>query len=251
MVIPVFFVVHWVLSVFMQSFFLHRYAAHRMYSVGPRTERALYLLTWICQGSSFLLPRAYAILHRWHHAFSDTERDPHSPVQNDNIFTMMWRTRARYGDVARRRVAVESRFEGGYPEWPALDRIGESLPGRLAWVAVYAVIYALFATAWWQWLLLPVTITMGPVHGAIVNWCGHKYGYRNYPTDDDSRNTLPFDVVCLGELFQNNHHRHSRRSNFATRRFEIDPTYQVMRGLDRLGIIRLLRPGVTTTSRAA
>eukprot|EP01036_Dinobryon_divergens_P038408 gene38408-50429_t len=31
------------------------------------------------EGSSFLSPRAYAILHRMHHAFSDTKRDPHSP----------------------------------------------------------------------------------------------------------------------------------------------------------------------------
>jgi hypothetical protein len=68
-----------VTSVFFQSFFLHRYAAHRMYTVSPRVERVLHLLTYLVQGPSFLSPRGYAILHREHHAFSDTERDPHSP----------------------------------------------------------------------------------------------------------------------------------------------------------------------------
>ena len=33
---------------------------------------------------------------------------------------------------------------------------------------------------WAFFLLLPVHFLMGPFHGAIVNWAGHKYGYRNF-----------------------------------------------------------------------
>ena len=85
---------------------------------------------------------------------------------------------------------------------------------------------------------------MGPIHGAIVNWGGHKYGYRNFDTNDRSRNALPFDVVTLGELFQNNHHKFVTSPNFAFRRFEIDPTYPVLRLFAALGIIRVpVRPG--------
>ena len=80
---------------------------------------------------------------------------------------------------------------------------------------------------------------MGPVHGAIVNWCGHRYGYRNFTTTDASRNSLPFDFVTLGELFQNNHHRASGRLNFASRPFELDPTYLFTRLLARTGVIQL------------
>jgi stearoyl-CoA desaturase (delta-9 desaturase) len=78
---------------------------------------------------------------------------------------------------------------------------------------------------------------MGPIHGAIVNWCGHKYGYRNFESDDLSRNTLAFDFVTCGELFQNNHHRFGQSPNFAARRFEIDPCYQVMRVLAAASVI--------------
>jgi stearoyl-CoA desaturase (Delta-9 desaturase) len=78
---------------------------------------------------------------------------------------------------------------------------------------------------------------MGPIHGAIVNWCGHKYGYTNFDNGDRSRNTLVFDFVTLGELFQNNHHKFGMSPNFAVRWFELDPTYQVMRVLALLGII--------------
>ena len=56
---------------------------------------------------------------------------------------------------------------------------------------------------------------MGPVHGAIVNWAGHKIGYRNYDSDDNSKNTLVFDVLTMGELFQNNHHKWGQAPNFA------------------------------------
>src|SRR5919198_6358834 len=111
-----FFVAHWALSVLFQSLFQHRYAAHRMYDVSPRTERALHLLTWLVQGSSYLNPRAYAILHREHHAFSDGPRDPHSPRHHNNVFSMMWQTALRYSGYAHYRVKPEPRFDGGTPD---------------------------------------------------------------------------------------------------------------------------------------
>ena len=85
--------------------------------------------------------------------------------------------------------------------------------------------------------LLPFHFVMGPMHGAIVNWCGHRYGYRNFDSDDVSRNTLVVRLAHLGELFQNNHHKFGMSPNFAARWFEIDPTYQVMRALALVGII--------------
>jgi stearoyl-CoA desaturase (delta-9 desaturase) len=80
---------------------------------------------------------------------------------------------------------------------------------------------------------------MGAMHGAIVNWGGHRYGYRNFDLDDVSRNSLPVDFLTAGELYQNNHHKFPMSPNFAARWFEIDTTYQVMRLFNRLGIIRL------------
>ena len=34
---------------------------------------------------------------------------------------MMWRTLKIYDGIRGRRVPVEARFEGGYPEWKLLD----------------------------------------------------------------------------------------------------------------------------------
>lgn len=238
-VILVFFVVHWYLSLFCQSFFLHRYAAHKMFTMSKFWERFFFLLTYISQGASFLSPRGYAILHRMHHAYSDTEKDPHSPHYSSNVFEMMWKTKIIYSNYVNRREEPEQRFNRNFPEWQALERFGDTWASRLGWIGVYTAVYALFATSWWMFLLLPLHFIMGPMHGAIVNWSGHKYGYRNFDSDDKSRNTFVWDLFLFGELFQNNHHHRPNRPNFAMKWFEFDPTYPIMKLLNAFRVIRL------------
>jgi len=238
MVIFLFLFVHWQLAVFVQTFYLHRYAAHRMFTMSPGWERFFHLLTYLVQGPSYLNPRGYAILHRMHHAFSDTEKDPHSPHNYGNALTMMWATKKTYDDFAYGRTEPEARFDGGVPRWNFVDHtLGQNWLLRIVWAAGYTLFYVKFATATWQFAFLPMHFVMGPIHGAIVNWCGHKYGYRNFDNGDQSVNTLPWDLLIGGELFQNNHHKFGMAPNFAVRRFELDPTYQVMRLLNAVGII--------------
>lgn len=248
--ILVFFVSHWLLSVFFQSFFQHRYCAHSMFTMSKGWERVFHLSTFLCQGSSFLMPRGYAVLHREHHAFSDTERDPHSPHVFRGFWAMMEHTKERYRGLLDGSVVPEPRFVGGWPEWPLLDDLGSRWSVRLMFAFAYTVFYLVFAPHWAFLLLLPFHYLMGPVHGAIVNWAGHKYGYRNFETRDQSRNTLVVDVLTAGELFQNNHHKHPASANFGARWFEIDPTYQVMRLMRACGIIRF-SDAVPVTDRAA
>ena len=234
--IVVFFLVHWWGSVLMQTFFLHRYASHAMFRLSRPWERTFHLLTYILQGSSYLVPRAYAYLHRAHHAYSDTEKDPHTPHRFGNVFSMMWATKITYADLVHNRAEPEPRFAGYVPTWPALDRFADTNFSRIAWGTAYTLFYIAFAPHWAFFLLLPAHYLMGPIHGAIVNWAGHKYGYRNFQTRDKSRNVLPWDVVTLGELFQNNHHRHAQSVNFAQRRFEWDPAHGLIRVLEAFGI---------------
>ena len=82
---------------------------------------------------------------------------------------------------------------------------------------------------------------MSPIHGAIINWFAHKYGYRNFEVGDTSRNFLPVDFLMMGESYHNNHHKMGSRANFGGIRWhEIDPTYIVIRVLDKLRIIRIV-----------
>jgi stearoyl-CoA desaturase (Delta-9 desaturase) len=227
----------------MQTFFLHRYASHGMFRLSRPWERTFYLLTYLFQGSSYLVPRAYAYLHRAHHAYSDTEKDPHTPHRFTNAFSMMVETKREYAALVQGELRPEPRFQTYVPTWPALDRVADSSASRIAWVVLYTLFYVAFAPHWAFFLLLPVHYLMGPIHGAIVNWAGHKYGYRNFATRDQSRNVLFWDVVTLGELFQNNHHRHGTSPNFAQRAFEWDPAYGFVRLLGVLGIADLSSKG--------
>jgi stearoyl-CoA desaturase (delta-9 desaturase) len=241
MIIILFLVFHWYFSLFAQTFFLHRYGAHKMFSMSKGWERFFYLFTWITQGSSFLNPRAYAIMHRMHHAYSDTEKDPHSPHFFKEVFSMMWFTRNMYNGLVTGNVTAEQKFDKNYPAWQWVDKFAESNFSRYFFLGLYVLFYILFATQWWMFLFLPVHFLMGPIQGAIVNWAGHKYGYSNYNDGDLSRNTLIFDFLMLGELFQNNHHHFSARSNFANKWWEFDPVYPVIFLLDKMKVIQLVR----------
>lgn len=238
MIIFLFFVFHWYLSLFVQTFFHHRYGAHQMFYMNKFWERVFHFLAYVLQGSSYLSPRAYGIMHRMHHAYSDTEKDPHSPHYYNDVFSMMWQTRKIYNDLVDRKIKGEERFTKDLPEWPLIDNLGETLISRVSWGTLYIAFYIVYATEWWMFLLLPIHFLMGAVHGAIVNWFGHKVGYSNYDNNDQSKNSLVFDFIMLGELFQNNHHKHFKRVKFSTKWFEIDPTYPVIKLLSWLRIIR-------------
>lgn len=202
-------------------------------------ERFFYFLTFIAQGASFLNPRAYAIMHRMHHAYSDTEKDPHSPHFFRDVWQMTMKTKDIYLNYAKYKIEPEKPFRGNYPEWPLLDKISDMWIVRILFGVGYLALYIHFATAWWMYLLIPVHLFMGPVHGAIVNWCGHKYGYANYNNHDHSKNTVPVDIFLMGELMQNNHHKSPNSINFAKKWFELDPTFPIITVLNFIGIIKI------------
>jgi stearoyl-CoA desaturase (delta-9 desaturase) len=184
------------------------------------------------------------VLHRLHHAYSDTEKDPHSPHHTKNLLTMMWTTKKIYNDIQYNKAQVDEKFTKNVPTWDALDKIGDTWTSRILWGFIYTMIYITFvgANQWYLFLLLPIHFLMGPVHGAIVNWSGHKYGYSNFDNKDKSKNSLIIDFLMGGELFQNNHHKYASRPNFAMKWFEIDPTYPVIKILHAIRVIRLVNP---------
>lgn len=239
-IIP-FFIAQWYLSLFFQTFFLHRYSAHKAFTMSRFTEKVFFVLTWIFQGSNYLSPYGYGVMHRMHHAYADTPQDPHSPKYDLNLFKMMWKTKLTYSTITNKEVEVDARFTDGVPEWHAFDNFARSWVSRLGWALAYSWVYFTYADVWWLWLLLPLQWLLSPIHGAIINWFAHVYGYRNFEVGDTSRNFLPFDFLMMGESYHNNHHKYGSRANFGGVRWhEIDPTYQVIKVLDKLGVINIV-----------
>ncbi|EAQ40251.2 fatty acid desaturase [Dokdonia sp. MED134] len=240
MLILLFVIVMWYSGLFFQSFFLHRYAAHQTFTMSKTAEKITFVLTWIFQGPSYLSAYGYGIMHRMHHAYTDTDKDPHSPSYDENPFAMMWKTKNIYQDINNDRVEVDAKFKKNVPQWKRFDAFASSRFSRVLWGALYITFFAVFATAWWQWLFLPVVLAMAPIHGVIINWFGHILGYRNFKTKDTSKNLFRFDFLMMGEGYHNNHHKFGSRPNFGgVRWYEIDVTYLIMRFLHRINLIQM------------
>ncbi|MCH8331773.1 MAG: acyl-CoA desaturase [Bacteroidetes bacterium] len=239
MAILLFIIAHWYGSLFIQTFFHHRYAAHQMFTMSKGWEKTFTILSFFAMGASYLSARVYGILHRLHHAYADTENDPHSPKYDANPFAMMWRTKNIYHDILRDNMEIEERFTKDLPSFPSWERIADSWPVRLSWVAIYTAFYFFFATEWWMWMFLPIHYVMGPFHGLIINWFAHKVGYVNFKVDNTSTNLMAWDIFMLGEGYHNNHHKFSGRPNFAVKWFEFDPVYPFIALFNWLGIIKL------------
>lgn len=235
-------VIHWYGSLFFQSVFHHRYAAHGLFTMSKGWERTFFVGCFITQGSSYISARTYGIMHRLHHAHTDKEHDPHSPENTPNIFHMMWDTRNNYNDIHTGKTIVQEKYKKGLPEWLGFDRFAHSWITKAVWMMVYVLLYILLATEWWQYLFLPVTLAMGAFQGAVVNWWAHRFGYENFEMDNTSKNILPVDVLFWGEAYHNNHHRHPSKPNNAHKWFEFDMGYAVMRFLNKVSVIKIVRP---------
>ena len=61
------------------------------------------------------------------------------------------------------------------PDWKILEKIGDLWVTRVLWGIGYFIFYLVFSPSYWFFLLLPVHFLMGPIHGAIVNWCGQEH----------------------------------------------------------------------------
>lgn len=239
MPVLIFFIVIWYLSLFSQTFFHHRYASHGAFSMSRGWEKFFFIFTYITQGSHYMSPRAYAIMHRLHHAYTDTPQDPHSPNFSPNLVSMMLRTRRIYQQILEDKLPVEEKFKKNLPEWAAFDKWANSTLSRVLWVVAYVAFFIFFATSPWMYLLLPVIIVMGAFHGAIINWFAHKFGYRNFWLRNTSQNLFSVDILMLGESYHNNHHKRPSAINFGVKWHELDPVYPVILLMHKLRIIKI------------
>ena len=147
----------------------------------------------------------------------------------------------KYNDILNDRAGIEPKFIKGVPYYEFLEKLGSKWFIRLAWGTLYTLFYLKFATNPWEYLLLPIHFLMGPVHGVIINWFAHKYGYVNFKVNDTAKNLLPFDFLMMGESYHNNHHKLGGRANFGIKWHEFDPTYPIILLLNLLHIIKLKR----------
>ena len=263
------FMLLWYGSLFFQSAFLHRYSAHGQFSMNKSKEKMFFVLTWLLQGASYLSATAYGIIHRLHHSYVDTKDDPHSPSYQKNIMQMMLRTRDIYSEILHHRTFLGRKIDEKYfknvPEWAWFDKRASSIISRLFWVMVYVISYISIAyyeqVSGLEWVgvgaIMIASLGMAPIHGAIINWWGHIYGYHNHDLDNTSTNIsigkstkihwyqIPFSLLMnflmMGEDIHNNHHARQHSLDFAQKWWELDMTYVILLVFDSFKIITIKR----------
>jgi stearoyl-CoA desaturase (delta-9 desaturase) len=216
------------------SIYLHRCMAHGGLKLHALAALPMRLWIWLSTG---MVTREWVAVHRLHHATVDREGDPHSPVIS-GIFAVLFRNAFLYRKSAQRPEVLEK-----YARDVRQDGLERFLLGRHSWLGVALLLGIdlwLLGIGWGALVWVGQMIWM-PAVGGIVNGIGHWVGYRNFDSDDESRNFLPIAVLIGGEELHNNHHADPRSARFSARWFEFDVSWLYIRILSVLGLAKILR----------
>ena len=231
------------LRMFAITGFYHRYFSHRTFRANRWMQFTFALIgaTSVQRG-----PLWWAAHHRRHHRHADTPHDPHSPAVHG-----FWRSHVGWfltRDAFRTDLS-RVRDLARYPELRWLDRFDIFAPVLLA-AALFATGVLLerhapqLGTSGGQMLVWGFFVsTVALFHATVtINSLAHRFGHRRFPTRDDSRNNLWLALLTLGEGWHNNHHFYPGSARQGFRWWEIDLTYYGLYAMERLGLIRDLKP---------
>jgi len=240
------------LRMFAVTAFYHRYFAHRAFRAGRKAQFVFAVL-----GASAVQrgPLWWAAHHRHHHRASDREDDVHSPRHHG-----FWGSHVGWilkPENARTRLELIPDF-ARFPELRFLDRYDTLVPALLA-LALFGLGELLaslapgLGTDGWQLLVWGFVVsTVVLYHGTfVINSLCHVWGRQRYATGDDSRNNFWLALITLGEGWHNNHHRYPNSARQGFFWWELDVSYALLRVLERLGVVRDLRPVPERILRAA
>ena len=224
----------------------HRMLTHKA-ATFPRVLERLWVLCGVCslEGS----PLWWVCTHRMHHQHSDEEGDPHSPRWSFFWGHMRWIYTA---DPRRNSLDTYAKY--------VPDLMGDKFLRRLhrgnTWLLVWAAHVVLFAAIGFGlgfliadttdraiqigvqvfvWGVLVRTVYVWHITW-MVNSASHRWGYRNYKTDDRSRNNWFVALLTNGEGWHNNHHATPRACSQGHRWWEVDLTFTFVRMLQLVGL---------------
>ncbi len=205
----------------------HRYFAHRSF----KTSRVFqFLLAVGAESGGEKGVLWWASHHRWHHKYSDTEKDVHSAKQRGFAFAHIgWLFSKRWGSTDPTLIPDLCK----YPELRFLDREGiQAIPI----VAVALICLGLWGLQGLIWGFGLSSVLLW--HGSFaINSLAHLVGRQRYATGDESRNSWILAIVTTGEGWHNNHHHFPSSARQGFFWWEVDLTYYVLRGLELLGLV--------------
>ncbi len=213
------------------TIFLHRHQAHRALDLHAIPSHFFRFWLWLTTGQ---VTKEWAAIHRKHHAKCETVDDPHSP-QILGIKQVLLEGYELYKKESRNQETL-TRYGHGTPnDW--LERhVYSQYPtlGVMLMLVIDVLCFGVIGLTIWavQMAWIPVTAA------GIINGAGHYWGYRNYQSNDASRNLIPWGVLIGGEELHNNHHAYATSAKLSTKPYEFDIGWLYIRTLQALRLAR-------------
>jgi stearoyl-CoA desaturase (delta-9 desaturase) len=209
--------------------YLHRGLAHRAVTIHPAVALFLRFFLWLTTG---MRPREWTAVHRKHHAASDTEADPHSP-----IVLGFWRVQLANAALYR-RTARDGETVDKYARDLPPDRLDRLLFDHAFLGLGLGIVIFCLMLGWQTGLVASAVhaVTYLMMSGAI-NAIGHTHGSR--PHDNKATNGRLLALVTSGEGLHNNHHAAPTSARFSQRFGEIDPGWWCVRALAALRLAKV------------
>ncbi len=220
------------IAVYGTTIYLHRTATHKALDVHPSVVFLFKLTLWLTTG---LHTKEWVAVHRKHHAFTDQEGDPHSPllagfwsVQLGNVFHYV---RTAHDAEVIERYARD--IEDGWWDRHVFRYGGLGL-------ALGTTLLCLALGVWWGLLAAGIHAVMYVfVLSSSINGLCHYVGYRNF--DNTATNIRLIAWLTGGEGLHNNHHGYPRSPKFSWResgKAEFDPAWIVISLLIALNLAK-------------
>jgi len=216
------------------TLYLHRDAAHRSLELHPALRHFFRFWVWY---SSSMLTREWVAVHRKHHAFSDVEGDPHSPVVF-GLKKVLLEGAELYAEEIKNPETLEKYGRGTPDDW--IERNLYSRYKHLGITMLVLVDLLLFGVP--GIIILAVQLISMPLFAAgVINGIGHHTGYRNFECEDAGRNIVPWAFILGGEELHNNHHAFPSSAKFSARSWEFDLGWAYIQVLRFFGLAKVQR----------
>lgn len=222
------FITWWVAASWGIGIGYHRLLTHRGFKTSKFMERFLATCGSLALQSG---PISWVTTHRLHHAFTDTDRDPHSPRRGIFWAHMGWIFR---GTAQVHSAATRQRYCPDLVKDPFLVALD-----KYYYVTIVIVAAIMFAIGGWTMVLWGVFLrTVVSWHFTwLVNSATHLWGARRFETREDSRNSALVAAVTFGEGWHNNHHAYPRSARHGLTFSEVDINWIQIRLLENLGLV--------------
>jgi stearoyl-CoA desaturase (delta-9 desaturase) len=212
------------------TFGYHRLLSHRSFRAPRWLERiAATIGALALQGT----PAFWVATHRMHHAFVDTSADPHDAKRGfwwSHLGWLMFKNHNLRDHLKMRKFARDI-YSDPYLSWLSLDIQQITLQVALGLV--------LLALGGWDYVVWGVFVRVVFVYHItwLINSATHRYGYRNFDSEDGSANTWWVSILAFGEGWHNNHHAFPDVAPAGLKWWEVDPTWMLIWSLERMGIV--------------